>query len=368
MAGHGFAPLAEGRDNNFNLLRMLAASTVIVSHSYALPGPPWIEPFLNHGVNLGGCAVIVFFASSGFLIFGSFERRPLLLDFGMARLLRLLPALGLLSLITAFIIGPLFTRLPLSAYFTDRQTYEYVPAVLSLRWALANLPGLFDTLPYKAVNGSLWTLWYEALCYLGLALVGVAGLLARKRFLLALMLYAVVNLALTLTTHVPTWLAQSFVLGMIVYRYRERVPAHFAIVVALALLAAAATWRDVLGVEARVLAISYGALWAAQINIPALLQYNRIGDYSYGVYIYGWPIQQMVITLNPNIHPLLLIAAALPAATLCGAISWFTIERPALRQKRAASQLATRIFSRLGAVAGRHRPLGLATHPVPVED
>jgi peptidoglycan/LPS O-acetylase OafA/YrhL len=353
MAVHSFDRLAHGRDNNFNLVRMLAASAVVVSHSFALPRGNWGEPLSSFGFTLGGAAVAVFFALSGFLILKSFERRTSFVEFTVARILRIMPALAIVAVLTAFVVGPLFTRLPLGGYFADRHSYQYVPQVLSLRWLPGALPGLFETLPRPQANGPLWTLYYEVVCYTVLALTGIAGLLSRRLFPLALLGYGA---AYALLLQVPpphqadaqnyAYLSLPFAVGMAVYRYRQRVPAHIAIVAALAALAAAATHFDMLGPEARLIAIGYGALWAAQVNNPILLRYNRIGDFSYGTYIYGWPVQQMIVSLDPNIHPLLLIAIALPATIFCGMVSWFTIEKPALGRKHSTSEAMLRLFGR----------------------
>lgn len=353
MKFHSFEGLARGRDNNFNLIRLLAAAAVVVSHSFALPEGNWAEPFSSLGFTLGGAAVAVFFALSGFLIFKSFERRPSFIEFGVARILRIFPALALVAVLTAFLVGPLFTRLPLDDYFADRHSYQYVPAVLSLRWLPGSLPGLFETLPHPQANGPLWTLYYEVVCYVALGLAGIAGLLRPGRMPFAILAYALLYFILVRQTgpqaadaHNYAYLSLPFMIGMIVYRYKERVPANFAIVVILGIVAAAATSFEVLGPEARLVAIAYGSLWAAQVKKPLLLQYNRLGDYSYGVYIYGWPIQQMAVSLDRDIHPILLMAIALPAVVLCGAISWYSIEKPALARKHATSELMLRLISR----------------------
>jgi peptidoglycan/LPS O-acetylase OafA/YrhL len=375
MALRNFDGLAHGRDNNFNLIRMLAASAVVVSHSFPLPQGHWTEPFINMGFTLGGAAVAVFFALSGFLIFKSFERRPSIVEFAVARILRIVPALAVVAILTAFVVGPLFTRLPLADYFGDRHSWQYVPQVLSLRWLPGSLPGLFELNPRPQANGPLWTLYYEVACYICLGLAGLVGMLKPRYFPFLLLLYAaayVILLRQTGPRQADAWnyayLSLPFAVGMIVYRYRGAVPAHFGLVVALGLAAAAATYCDVLGPELRLVALAYLALWAARAESPILLRYNRLGDYSYGVYIYGWPIQQMAVSLYPDIHPLLLIAVALPAATLCGAISWYFIERPALTRKDEASEWALGLLSRFARFRSKRRAAAPEPRPAIAKD
>lgn len=340
--------LAHGRDNNFNLTRMLAASAVIVSHSYALPMGSWKEPFSEYGFTLGGLAVSAFFALSGFLISASFERRPSLIEFGIARALRILPALAVVTILTVLVLGPLVTRLPIADYFHDRQTWLYVPKALSLRWMAFSLPGVFDTLRYQVVNGSLWTLYYEVTCYVGLALACRIEMMVRVPRWLIFALYALVYVVLLHSSGrhhadaiVYAQLSLPFVLGMAAYRSRRYLPANAAISALLVLLAVAALFLDVLAFEIRMLAVAYAALYLAQIPSPLLLEYNRLGDYSYGVYIYGWPIQQLILRQYPAMHPVLLIALTLPAAILCGIVSWHFVEKPALAGKKRAPAAGT---------------------------
>ena len=336
-------PLAHGRDNHFNLLRMLAASAVIVSHAYPIAqGQHAVEPLTTFmPFSLGAAAVKVFFAISGFLVLKSWERRPALTDFAVARVLRILPALIVVAIITAAIIGPLFTTMPIPAYFASKDAIAYAPRVVSLYWIPYQLPGVFAGTPYgNYVNGSLWTLYYETLCYAALAIAGVIGLFRPGRYPLFLLLYGAGYFVLRerLVPHFDLTLyailSFPFVLGMSAYRFREKLPMHWAILLGLAALAALALAVGVLAEEACTLAIAYGSLWFGQIESPFLLRYNRIGDYSYGVYIYGWPVEQMLVSLVPGIGPVALFLAAIPIAILFGAVSWYVIEKPALAEKK----------------------------------
>ena len=270
------------------------------------------------GATLGGCAVLVFFALSGFLIYKSYERNQLA-EFVEARVLRIYPALCVVVLLSVFIIGPAFTILPLEQYATSRETIEYIPRALSLKFVSFSLPGVFAGTPFPAVNGPLWTLWYEIACYMGLAV----SLTLLKRFEPCLVLYAIAYLFLRETLYGPLSLA--FVTGMAIYRYRITIPA--GPLVAVGLLAASFAVRELMPIF-----IGYTSLWVAQMKSP-LLAYNKTGDYSYGLYIYGWPVQEIVVSLVPHISPLGVMCLSLPAALVCAIISWHFIEQPCLRAK-----------------------------------
>ena len=168
------------RGNNFDVLRLVAASLVLFSHSYALTGNA--EPFAEvSGWTFGEVGVVMFFAMSGFLIAKSWGDLPQLVPFTVKRALRILPALVVAVSVTVFVIGPLFTTLPLGSYFSDPVTWLYLVRASLLITFFGTLPGVFEDNPYPdAVNGSLWTLPVEACCYALAAALGTLGLLRRS--------------------------------------------------------------------------------------------------------------------------------------------------------------------------------------------
>src|SRR6188768_3368852 len=158
-SGQAFSPvrLSEvvgSRHNNFDLLRLLAAWAVLVSHSFAVLDQP--EPLHQLGSTLGNVGVLIFFAVSGLLIRRSWEYDPSPRDFWVKRGLRLLPALATVGVLTAFVLGPLVTTSSPSAYFSSWQTWIY-PVRLVLMFPFgAGLPGVFEDNPMAgAVNGPL---------------------------------------------------------------------------------------------------------------------------------------------------------------------------------------------------------------------
>jgi peptidoglycan/LPS O-acetylase OafA/YrhL len=206
-----------------------------------------------------------------------------------------------------------------------------------------DLPGVFAHNPFpNAVNGSLWTLPLEAMMYVVVAILGVTTLLAHRRVAGALLVVAIAVLIVQ-----PTWLgslpmvgsmlyavpAIAFLLGMLMAQFRERIPCRGDI--ALALLAAGVVsvryWPEVATLYA-CFAASYCTFWLAfhrvRVHVP-----ESIGDVSYGLYVYAFPVQQLVVWLYPAIGPWGLFCAALPATFVLAWFSWHLVERPALAMK-----------------------------------
>lgn len=320
-----------GRHNNFNLLRMIAASLVIVSHSYPLSlGSGAAEPLQSFtGLSLGALAVVAFFAMSGLMIAGSFARRKSGLDFAFARILRIVPGLAVVTLLTAFVVGPALSMAP--DYLTDWQVWAYSPRAVSLLFWSDHLPGLFHANPYPdAVNGSLWTLYFEVLCYIGLFLAGVSGFLARNRFAWLLALYLVIFLTIKFVSpdNPVSGLSLPFIIGMAAFIHPRLVDWRIATVTSALAFGLSLTGYPV--AEIWTVAVALWILWFGRQEHPFLKQYNRLGDYSYGVYVYGFLIQQIIANFLPGVTPVAMMIISLPSAICCGALSWHFIEKPAL--------------------------------------
>jgi peptidoglycan/LPS O-acetylase OafA/YrhL len=332
--------VAIGRNNNFNLLRMVAATAVLVSHAYPVSlGEHATEPLVpTLHFSLGTLAVLTFFAISGFFISQSLDRRKSLIDFAAARVLRVYPGLLVMLLITALIIGPVFTAMPLAAYFTDSDTALYVVRNLALKWLQDDLPGVFHHNPYPAViNGSLWSLFYEVCCYGLVVAIGVSGVAARHtRFAAFLGVYLVLYVSYKLIdvrTHAlledSHLLTLPFVAGMAFYQFREYMPLNATLAVSCAgaaLLAHHTSWFH----EVFVLSWTYFIFYLGYLRSGPLTMYNRLGDYSYGLYIYAFPCEQIAAALWRGISPIQLIAVSLPATFCCAILSWHLLENRVL--------------------------------------
>ena len=326
---------SQGR-NNFNLMRLVAAWMVIYGHASTITGVPFTDAFawLTRLRGAGAVAVDLFFVVSGFLIAASLQRNDVR-GYLVSRGLRIVPALVVCVALTTFVLGPLVTTAP--HYWTDPRTWEYFGVNASLALSRFHLPGVFAQHPSDVVNGSLWTLPHEARLYVLLLLAWLPGLLAPRRYLplWALAMLAGYLLAWRfwpLPDHVQKYAECTafFITGTLLWVLRDRIRLSAFGVLALLLAFAAlrgGAWSHLpyFGL------LTYGTLYLAlRVKLPLI----RHTDISYGVYLYGWPAQQLawLLPAGKGIAGNIVIASAIALAL--GALSWFVVERPALRLKR----------------------------------
>jgi peptidoglycan/LPS O-acetylase OafA/YrhL len=334
----------------FAWLRLAGAVTVVVDHSSPLvhPGRLTIFPGDWH-ISPGYVALMGFFAMSGYQVHDSWERDRSWWRFGVKRLLRILPPLLIVLLATVFVIGPLFTTWPLHAYWTHPQTWRYLVGTLVLFLMQHHLPGVFDGNPYPwSVNGSLWTLPMEFVGYLIVLVVGLviaagvtrlvlfgvaAGLLVLNGMFQATFEYHGSGGSLL---QVPIGSMVSFMvpfaMGMILHTYRDRIPFRPLAAMILSGLWLAGHWTP-LDRYLLPLMASYSAIVLAH-HWPKLLERGAQWAYgSYGMYIWAFPVQQMII--SAGVHDQWeLMALAIPASYFCGVLSWRFIEEPTQRLRR----------------------------------
>jgi len=345
--------LLRGRDNNFNLIRFLAAFAVIYDHSFMVPNGGEV-PWIIHGINTGDFgwyAVNIFFILSGFLVTKSWHSHQDILSFLFARLLRIFPALTMAAFVMAFVVGPLVCLCLITHYFADVQTWTYIPLTASLITPHAELHSVFEHAPMKSVvNSPLWTLRYEVISYAALAGLGVLGLFAtRQRALASILFFFVGYLFVTLVTDwrddsvfldslMRFWLC--FFLGTTAYLLSDRL--IFRATAALVLLVGASlTYGTVLYELALQLALVYGILWVALVPGGSIRKFNELGDYSYGLYIFAWPVQQTAILLFPGLSPHELLVLVLPIVIAISMFSWHWIELPAIKIHSAVRHWVT---------------------------
>ena len=335
-------------NNNFDLIRFLAASLVIFSHSYLVTDSFSEEP-LNHLVgflNFGSLSVSVFFIVSGYLITKSVFRQQSLGRFVWARMLRIFPALTVCSIACALIAGPLLTSLSLSGYFQSLDVYKFGLGNATLLDMQSYLPGVFQWNLYpRTVNAPLWTLKAEILMYIVVFLVGVGNLYFSKHrnirselpLIIGVILY-LVAMQLTLDYVIKSalqWIV-FFVFGSMVYAFRDRIVLKRTYLSILWLLVIAFVLLKWPGYKVTVaVAITYSVFVFSYHPDLQIGQFSKYGDFSYGLYIYAFPIQQALIyfhsSMSPLIHFMVSYAVVLPIAIL----SWHFIEKPALGLKSA---------------------------------
>ncbi|MBV9171195.1 MAG: acyltransferase [Chloroflexi bacterium] len=352
------------RSNSIGFLRLLLALLVIVNHVYPLGGfgsqEDPLYDFTRGQVDIGAIAVGGFFVLSGFLITGSFLANPRLLDFFWRRALRIFPGYWMCLVVVACLFAPF-------AWWTEHgdtfgvfsTPYDSPWNFIRSNWHLTlrqlNIAGLWSSTPYAhsihdmAADGPLWTLYAEFQCYVGTALVGLIGLRFRRRWLLLVfaLLVGVARatsdlspaLAAEFLHHLPprvntelfSRLTFQFIVGAVFFVYRDRLiisrwSAVAALVVAITTILA--------GVYPGVGEVCTAYLWIwLAVHLP-LRRVDSRGDFSYGVYIYAWPVQQALALYGLyrwGVVPFLVLSVlfTMPFAMA----SWYFVERPALSLK-----------------------------------
>ncbi|MFJ9523303.1 acyltransferase family protein [Kitasatospora sp. NPDC101801] len=378
------ADVWSGRQNGFGLIRLLLSTAVIVAHARVL-GFGGHGPFYytwQKQTEIGGFAVLGFFAVSGMLITRS-ANRITTRQFAWHRFLRIMPGLWLCLVVTAFVVGPavaLHDGMPMRTYFSHSEgPWQYLQA----NWSLAvRQHGLSGLLAHNRLagtfNGALWSLPLELLCYMVVAALAALGILQRSRLLLLLMLLAawlyLANMALRAGTlrmdlYSPTGVAWNlpylgyismdqllplmftFGLGAAVEVYRDRLPMNktlgvvSALVLALALTAGGLTTY---GLPAFV----YFMVWAGIYTPRPLTRIGSRADFSYGLYVYGFVAEQTLIAFGTTRWGLpLFTLASLGLALAAAMFSWHLVEKPAMRLKNLRH-----LPFRRGSKPGNHTP------------
>ena len=329
--------------NNFDFVRFVASSAVLYSHCFAITAFGGDEPLvrLTRGeYAFGGLAVRVFFVISGFLVTRSWLRSPRLLAFVSARCLRIFPGLAV-ALCYCILLGAIATTLTMRDFLAHPDTFRFFWHNLILRTEF-QLPAVFSKNPLpNAINGSLWSLYYEIRAYMVVILLGVLWLM-RKRWLGTL-----------------SWL----IAGSMIFLYRDfwglNIDHDWPVINAYVCFVAGALvalnlqvlrWLGYVALLAAVLLpfligtllsnpvmdifLVSGTLAFAQRPLPGVSSFGRYGDFSYGVYIYAFPTQQMLAWCGLTGSPFALFAAAFPLTLGLAIMSWYGVERPCLNLKR----------------------------------
>jgi peptidoglycan/LPS O-acetylase OafA/YrhL len=346
------------RENNFDVLRLVAASMVLVSHSFVVVGAA--EPHVGH-FPLGTFGVEIFFAISGFLVAKSWLSQPSLRAFAIKRGLRILPALVVTVLACALLLGPLVSKQSPGTYFSSLDTPAFVADNVvatitggAVREVALDLPDTFTSNPDRAVDRSLWTLPIEVRAYMLVAALGALGLLigglpfvAAGFFALSLAGAGVADLPIVgsgleflrgsdgETAH----LVALFAVAALAYVWRERIVLR-ADLAALALAALVATLGTPAERPVLIFAVPYLALFLAYRSPSQARVLTRHGDVSYGLYLLAFPAQQTIVHAwgdgMPSAWTVVLIG--FPVTYLLALCSWHGVERPTLRLKEALAK------------------------------
>ena len=293
-----------GKNERLNALKFLATMMVIFSHSFALNGEKeWLSSITFHQIDFGSLAVDIFFFFSGLLISKSLlENKGItFFSFMKRRCLRIIPPLMLVVVICAFILGPIATSESLKSYFTDSTTYLYLLNGIML--LQHNLPGVFTHNIYiSTVNGALWTMPVEFLCYILCCLMNKMGLCKKRlatvifgvSFLGWIVVYQTISNVLIISTMRA---GMFFLIGVVTYLFKDKIKLNAKLAISVSIL----------------IVVSFMARFANYIIVillPYLFVYwvfggdkslshktfvSQLGRYSYTIYLCGWPTQQMLI-------------------------------------------------------------------------
>lgn len=350
---------ATDRNNNFNLLRLVFAVCVILSHSPLLvDGDDHREVFksLFGTVTLGEIAVDGFFLLSGFLIVKSWLQEPRLFTFLKKRILRVYPGFVAASLVCAYIVGPIGAYHP-TRYFSELGTRHFLSGVCWLN--MPAIPDAFIRRPISTnalhpilhavpsvylINASMWTISYEFRCYLLVAVFGSLGGFKRKEIWLAIGAVAAISTLLPDLVHrlLPIdpyndWIGDPpstlrltafFCTGGCFYLFRNRIEysTKLAVAAGITLVPCMFVWR--LAHLALPLLGGYLLFWFAFNRFRILDSAKKWPDISYGVYLYAFPIQQLICWYLPAISVWLLFIAATAISCGCGYLSLRIVEGP----------------------------------------
>lgn len=352
--------------NSFHFIRLLLASLVILSHSYPLllSGPTGelnfagecLSEFSHKQMNWGGFAVYSFMVVSGFLVTQSYLNSSSIFSYLLKRCLRIFPALCASLLIIVFLVGPCFSELDLQKYFFS--DFRKGPLAFLFYNVTFNLFGyawevhdVFSTNPLTNVNASMWTLKHEFGMYLLLPILGFFGLFKSHwpvLFLASIFicLSGYIQLSGQLPMNLPQdsfWLLGEreqqrffslgayFMMGTLLYVLKGKIPITVSLAAVCVISFILASRLGYLNLVSFV-AIPYFIIYLA-VRLPSG-SFGNSGDFSYGIYINAWWIQQALITLfKPSLTPLTLAAIAFLTTLLAGKLSWSYIESPCLKFK-----------------------------------
>lgn len=359
----------DGVGAGFDTLRLALAVTIFFCHAnwaadslfapaiHSTAQPPGIDPFQLdlHATSSSQESILsqwktpfyrglvpMFFALSGFLVTASALRLRNTGTFLAFRALRIFPALAVEVTLSALVLGPLLTVLPLITYFSDPKTWHYFGNIIGE--VHFDLPGVFENNPWpRTVNINLWTLPAEFYCYLITAFAMAVGIFYRTRFLTAM--FAVVTLTfvflntitgfgvpkLTYEIYVVTYY---FFVGVMFYLWRGSIPLRSSWFVVSAVL----SYLFLLLPHTTYLApafVTYCTLYVGVQRLPKV-PFLSSGDYSYGIYLYGFPFTQALVAMHPVFRGsgLLTAVVALAATIAFAFVSWRFIEKPALSLKK----------------------------------
>jgi peptidoglycan/LPS O-acetylase OafA/YrhL len=344
---------AGGHPSGFDYMRLILALSVIFFHSIAFTGSAASMALLYQGpLDVWRLSIVpMFFGLSGFLVAGSIDRTRSLIGFAGLRFLRIFPALTVDTFFSAFVLGLCLTTLPWHSYFGAPEFRRYFLNIVGdIHYTL---PGVFHTLPRRAVNIQLWTIPFELKCYAILIALAAAGLFRRRRLFLAAAVVVLVASPVLFGLLGWGWsnpqcvVVPSFLAGCAAYLYRDDIAWNgWLCGLAVAAMTAIAAIPILVGLLP--VPLIYATVFLGLLN-PRKIWLLKTGDYSYGVYLYGSPFIQTLIATFPPAHAWYVnFLLAVPVTLVFAALSWHLVEKNCLALKPRLFRLEDRILASMG--------------------
>jgi peptidoglycan/LPS O-acetylase OafA/YrhL len=334
-------PLHHQRINNFNFLRLAFASLVLVSHAPELVDGNRDREILSRlfgTLSFGELAVDGFFLLSGYLIVQSWQNGPDMWQFLRKRFLRIVPGFLAASAICVFVVAPMA-----GASFDVILTRLGGIGLGALFLQVPIVPDVFVGSAYPGLNNSMWTISKEFCCYLVVAALGALGAVRIRSMWLAC---TIILFSLFIAQRFGLGAGGSdqglrlmcmFFVGGSHYLYRAYIPQRrgLALLCVVVLLIGMRSWK--LAEPAVALAGGYLIFYTAFMPSVVLTRFQEFPDVSYGVYLYGWPVQKLLLWYGATVSPWTLLVLSSVLCVGLGTASWFAIEKPALRFKNSAA-------------------------------
>ena len=334
----------DSRSNNFNIIRVIAAFLVILGHMYFIMGlGNQLPVFAGQGIQAIGAKTL--FVLCGYFITTSWIKDQHVGRYAVKRLFRIYPAFIVLVLLSVFVLGPIVTEIPRDQYFANIHTWEYFKNLL-LHPVYA-LPGVFTSLPYaNVVNGSLWTIPLELAFYVLIPLMTIVPW--KKKFPIVGIVLLVLFTAFTFVREFvlfpkginlvfwgngliqATDLIPPFLLGHI-FSFVDKKYFNWQIgtiaFLTVSFLNVPLPYSDLVFP----LALAYFILSLGNAKNPVFRNWFKKSDFSYGLYLYGFPIQQVMYILlrKANLHPILMTFICFVIVLGFAILSWYFVEKPA---------------------------------------
>jgi peptidoglycan/LPS O-acetylase OafA/YrhL len=342
--------------NNYHLIRFIAASLVLYGHCYPLTGRGNNDylTIASRGIfptsHMGVC---IFFVVSGFLVSQSLQNSKNIIDFLWKRIIRIYPALIVSLLLCVFVVGIICTTLYTDQFLHSRQTYQFFKILKLFPYFSDQLPGVFENLPSKSVNGSLWTLAYEVTMYLFLAFLALIGLFSKRNVILILTMIAFPIASYFLFTESPTRqipilhllltemleFSIFFMGGTILNLFKDKISYKFSYFLFMLIIWFGLGYVGITNpITIKVLsffALPYIIIYLANMK-GKINDFGKFGDFSYGIYIYAYPVQQITIHfIGTNISITKLFITSSLIVLPISILSWHLVEKKALKYKHS---------------------------------